>query len=430
MIKDFIKNYQRIHFIGIGGRGLSALAQMLHSNGAIISGSDLSTDNNIQLLPADIQIFTPQSAKNIIQTKPDIVIHSYAILDDNPELKEAKQQGIPTLTYPEAVGEITKGYKLISVAGSHGKTTTTGILIHIFQELGIPFNALIGTTTKLLNNSNFHFDQKAEYFLLESCEYRHAFLNYEPHSAIITNIEIDHFDFYKTDSQYLEAFQKFVHKIQNNLILNTDYTPALKLEISKNLKTIKYSERDAHEVKLQSPGLHNQTNALAALQLCLQLGFNKDDTTKAIHNFPGVDRRQELVKETSTQKFYDDNAHTPTEIQATLQAFREKYPTEKICLIWQPQGYIRILNQTQDFIESVQSADKIILTNILNSRDTQDVIDQMPAEKFAELLNQKYQNTTLTGSIEATKENLHELTKGFPIVILIGGHHDVRRVLQ
>lgn len=430
MIKDFIKNYQRIHFIGIGGRGLSALAQMLHSNGAIISGSDISTDNNIQLLPNDIQIFTPQASSNITQTKPDIIIHSYAILDDNPELKEAKQLGIPTLTYPEAVGEITKGYKLISIAGSHGKTTTTGILIHIFQELGIPFNSLIGTTTKLLNNSNFHFDPKAEYFILESCEYRHAFLNYQPHSAIITNIEIDHFDFYKNDSQYLEAFQKFIHKIKHNLILNTDYTSALNLDLPKQLNTIKYSEKDSHSIQLQIPGRHNQTNALAALQICLQLGFNREDILKAIYNFPGVDRRQELVKQTSSQKFYDDNAHTPTEIKATLQAFREKYPTEKICLIWQPQGYIRVLNQTHEFIDSVQSADKIILTNILNSRDTQEVIDQMPPQKFTELLNQKYQNTELTGSIEKTKENLKELTKGYPIVILIGGHHDIRRVIK
>jgi UDP-N-acetylmuramate--alanine ligase len=428
MIKDFTQKYQKIHFIGIGGRGLSALAQMLHKNGAKVSGSDLSTQNNVQLLPKDIQVFENQTPENINQIQPNIVIHSYAITDDNLELKHAKDQNIPTLTYPQALGEITKGYKLISIAGSHGKTTTTGMLIHIFQSLKIPFNAIIGTTTKILNNTNYHFQKDAKYFLLESCEYREAFLNYQPHSAIITNIEIDHFDFFKSEAQYLESYQKFLKNIQHNLILNTDFPETKKLQIPNKLKTVLYSQNDP-SIELQVPGKHNRTNANGAIQLCNTLGFNPKETLNAIKNFPGVDRRQELIQQNKNQSFFDDNAHTPTEIKATLNAFKEKYPNQKICIVWQPQGYIRILKETQEFIDAVNDADKIILTDILNSRDDQETINQMPTSKFADLLNKKYQNTTYTGSIENTKQQLSKLTKNFPIVILIGGHHDIKRVL-
>lgn len=428
MIKDFIQKYQNIHFMGIGGRGLSALAQLLHDNKATVSGSDLTRHNNIQLLPTDISIYTPQVPENIDKTNPDIVIHSYAITDDNPELKYAKSKGIRTLTYPQALGEVTKGHKLISVAGSHGKTTTTGMLIHIFKELNIPFNAIIGTTTKLLNGKNYQFSKDAEYFLLESCEYKEAFLNYHPDTAIITNIEIDHFDFYKSEPQYLEAYQKFTQNIKHNLILNTDYPETNKLNPPSSLTTITYSQ-DQIEVDLPIPGIHNRTNAQGALQLCLSLSLNKQEVLKALKTFPGVDRRQELVSQTKNQLIFDDNAHTPTEIKATIQAFREKYPKEKLCIIWQPQGYIRILKETEDFINSVEKVDKIILTDILNSRDNQEDIQAMPTSKFAKMLNQKYGNTIYSGSIEDTKQNFSQLTQDHPIVILIGGHHDVKRVL-
>lgn len=429
MIKDFTQKYQNIHFIGIGGRGLSALAQLLHCNGANISGSDTSFQNNVKLLPNDIKVLLNQKAENIDITKPDLVIHSYAITKDNPELKYAKQIGIKTLTYPQALGEVTKQYKLISIAGSHGKTTTTGMLIHIFKELKIPFNAIIGTTTKLLDNSNYHFDSSAEYFILESCEYREAFLNYNPHTAIITNIEIDHFDFYKSEFQYLEAYQKFTKNISTNLILNTDYAETQKLKIPEELNTITYTKNSIN-VEIPTPGIHNRTNAEGAFQICKSLGLNEEKVKKALKSFPGVDRRQELISSTENQQIFDDNAHTPTEIKATLQAFREKYPDQKICIVWQPQGYIRILKETKEFIDSVSEADKIILTDILNSRDKQSDIKDMPTQKFADLLNQKYQNTTYTGSIENTKKDLQELTKNHPIVILIGGHHDIKRVLQ
>lgn len=428
MIKDFTQKYQKIHFIGIGGRGLSALAQMLHKNNASITGSDISTANNIQILPPDIKIFTNQTAENIHQVQPDIVIHSYAISEDNPELKQARALNIPTLTYPQALGEITKNYKLISIAGSHGKTTTTGMLIHIFQTLKIPFNAIIGTTTKILNNTNYHYDSQAQYFLLESCEYREAFLNYKPHSAIITNIEIDHFDFFKSEDQYLDSYQKFIKQIKQNLILNTDFPETQKLSIPEKLNTLTYSENDL-SLDLQVPGQHNITNAIGAIKLCQALNFDQKVVKSALKTFPGVDRRQELISQTKTQSIFDDNAHTPTELKATISAFRQKYPTKKICIVWQPQGYIRILKETSEFIDSVKDADKIILTDILNSRDDQQTINQMPTKKFASLLNQKYQNTTYTGSIKNTKKQLKDLTKDYPIVILIGGHHDIKRVL-
>ena len=432
MIKDFIKKYQKIHIIGIGGRGQSALAQILWLNQATVSGSDNSSNTNTKLLDSSIQpIFTSHQADNIHQVKPDLVIYSLAIDASNPELQAAKQLQIPTLTYPEAIGEVTKGYDLISIAGSHGKTTTTGMLIHIFQQLKIPFNSIIGTTTKILNHKNYHFDHNAKYFLLESCEYQEAFLNYEPHSAIITNIEIDHFDFYTSDQQYLNAFQKFTQKIKHNLILNTDYPLANQLTIPSQLNTVQYSQTENHpNLKLNIVGHHNFTNAIAALKLCKTLQLDEEKVLQAISNFTGVDRRQELVKQTQDQMFFDDNAHTPTELQATIKAFKDKFPEKKICLIWQPQGYIRILKEQDKFLDAIKLADKVILTNILNSRDTSETLSQISDEKFYESLKKSHPNTLFTKSIENTKQNLEQITKDYPTVLLAGGHHDIRRVIE
>lgn len=429
MIKDFTQKYKKIHFLGIGGRGLSSLAQILHLNDAQISGTDLNQSSNLELLPKCIKVFTEHTPQNIQDIKPDLVIHTYAIPDDNPELLEAKSQGIPTMTYPQAVGAITKGYKLLSIAGSHGKTTTTGMLIHVFQELGIPFNAIIGTTTKMLNNNNMHFDPKAEYFILESCEYREAFSNYTPHSAIITNIETDHFDFYKSDEQYTDAFNRFIQNIQENLILNIDYPLSKNLKTKETLNTAFYSQENNTKLVPQ-PGAHNQTNAQAALKLCTQLGLDTDKVKQALMSFPGVARRQELVLQTQDQKFFDDNAHTPTEVAATIQAFKEGYPQDKLCVIFQPQGYIRIVKELEDFIRSLKKADKIIIPNILASRDSKENIDKMPAEKFVQEIQKNHSNTVHSHSIEQTKANLKELTTSYPIVVLIGGHHDVRRIIE
>lgn len=432
MIKEFTKKYQKIHIIGIGGRGQSALAQLLFLNNAKVTGSDNSTNTNTKLLdPSIAPIFPSHHKQNIEQTQPDLVIHTLAVDETNPELKAALELNIPVMTYPQAIGEATKGYNLISIAGSHGKTTTTGMLIHVFQQLNIPFNCVIGTTTSMLDNKNYHFDPKAEYFLLESCEYRQAFLNYSPTSAIITNMETDHFDFYHSDKQYVEAFQKFLQNIKSNLILNTDFPLSHDLQIPETLNLTKYSQNDElPKLQLQVPGKHNYTNALAAFYLCQKLNFESEEVIQALNTFTGVGRRQELVLQTENQLFFDDNAHTPTELESTIQAFKQKYPDQKLCLIWQPQGYIRVLKEKDKFLKSIQSADKVILTNILNSRDTQETLDQISEQSFYQDLQKAHPNTEFTKSIENTKANLSKLTENYPIVLLAGGHHDIRRVIS
>lgn len=417
MIQNLIKNAKRIHFIGIGGIGVSAIAKICFDLKIQVSGSDLTENQQtLELKSKGLNVKIGHHPNNL--KNPDLVIYSLAIPKTNPELIEAQEQGIHVLSYPESLGELTKGYKLIAVAGTHGKTTTTGMLAKILIEAGLDPTIIIGTTVDFLNHENYRLGH-SEYFLLEACEYYAGFLNLHPTYTLITNVEHDHFDSYPTEQSYLDAFQKLTDQTKNTVILNTDFPLSLELKTDPT-KTITFNHESISPIKLTVPGIHNQINANGALLLCQKFNLNPAQTEQSLLEFNGTDRRLQYIKNNNGQLIYDDYGHHPTEIKATLQAIKEKHPNKTICLIYQAHQHNRTIALLDRFIDSFMEADKIIIPDIYAARDSQLEQHEMTAETFASKIRTKNPNTVYTGSLEETGQHLKTLTADSDIVLIMG----------
>ncbi|MEK7078042.1 MAG: Mur ligase domain-containing protein [Patescibacteria group bacterium] len=352
------------YFIGIGGIGVSALAQYYLSQGWKVSGSDATrSEITDELKKKDVKIFIGQRATNV--GAADLVIYSAAIKPDNAEFSQARTKGYPLLSYAQAVGELTKKYFTIAVAGSHGKSTTTALIGLILVEAGWDPTIIIGTKLKELGNTNFRLGQ-SQYLVLEADEYARSFYNYFPKIAVVTNIDKEHLDIYKNLVGVLAGFKKFFGNISADgyIVANREDKNIKKILDPKpqilKPKIIWYS-KGKH--KLLIPGIHNQFNAEAAWQAVKLLGVKRVAADKVFRNYHGAWRRLELL--TTNYKLptiiYSDYAHHPTEIKATLQALKEKYPKKKIICVFQPHQQDRLNRLFKEFLTAFNLADKTVL---------------------------------------------------------------------
>ena len=389
-----------MHFIGIGGIGVSALARAFLHWGWRVSGSD-STASEItdDLKRTGIQVYIGNHARPAAATSCDLIIYSLAVRPDNPQLIEARRLGIKTQSYPEALGEITKRYFAITVSGSHGKSTTAAILALITARAGFDPTVILGTKLKEFGNSNFR-PGKSSYLILEADEWARAFLHYFPTIAIVTNIDREHLDTYKNLSGVKRAFAQYAARLpkEGYLILNkhdnnsrflTQKTQScvVYFGIKTDSKPFTYSreyassqariKRGGRRWPLQIPGIHNQINAEAAWQAAKLLGVKKSIAREALSRYRGAWRRMEQLKiknlrfkinggpKTSNLNpsalIYSDYAHHPTEIKATLAAFREKHPNKKLLVIYQPHQIDRLTKLFNDFVHAFDLADELWL---------------------------------------------------------------------
>ena len=347
----------KIHFIGISGIGVSALAQYYLSKKEQVSGSDLVPSEIAEILKkkgAKVSIGS-NKAKNI-PLKTELVIYSPAVKKDNPEFKQAKKLKIKLLSYPEALGELTKEHFTIAVAGTHGKSTTTSMLALIMIKAGLDPTVIVGTKLKEFSNSNFRLG-RSKYLLIEACEHEASFLNYRPQIIVLTNIEADHLDYYKNMRNVLKAFKAFVSLLSKKGILIGNKDDANISRLSRKFKGYSLKQKKAKQIKkiLPVPGEHNIYNALAALTTAQVLKIPDKDTFAALTKYQGCWRRFEIF----TGKDYtlvSDYAHHPTEIKATLAAAREKFPDKKICCVFQPHQYQRTFLLAKDFIKNFSQA--------------------------------------------------------------------------
>ncbi len=364
----------KIHFIGIGGIGVSALAQYFLSKKETVSGSDLVNSEiieNLKKLGALISI--KKHCSRNLPTDSDLVIYSPAIKKNNPEIKKAKELKIKIQSYPEALGDITKKYYTISVSGTHGKSTTSAMISLMLFNLGLDPTVIIGTKLKEFNNSNFR-KGNSKYLIIEADEYKRSFLNYNPSIAILTNIEEDHLDYYENLDDILKAFNDFIKKIKKNgyLIINEDDKNTLNLIYKEKIKKNqieKYSLKnlEANEIKkvLKVPGDHNVSNALAALKVAKILKINKSQAYVALSKFNGSWRRFETYK-INKIVLISDYAHHPTEFEKTLKAAKEKFPSKKIRCIFQPHQYLRTHYLFNDFVRVIKESpiNEIVLCEV------------------------------------------------------------------
>ncbi len=365
-----LSKIKKVFFIGIGGIGISALAKMALSRGMIVSGvNDEDSPKTLDpLQKAGVEVVYQKDLKAI--PKADLYIYSDAWLHRGPDIIEkAKSSGKPVLSYFEALGIFAKDYKVIAIAGTHGKTTTTAMVAEILVDVGLDPTCVVGSFVEKFGprhggaGSNFR-KGAGEFLVVEADEYNRHFLNFHPFITIITNIEADHLDCYKDLAHIKEAFGQLASQSENVI---TDY--------------LKYLEKVP---KLSVPGVHNRMNAAAALAVADVLNINLEDAQKSLSQFSGTWRRLEKRGETKEGTIiYDDYAHHPTEIKASLQALRELYPfgSKKITVLFQPHLYSRTKAFFDDFAKSFKDADQVLLLPIYFAREDKD--ESVSSEKLS-----------------------------------------------
>ena len=358
-----LSKIKKVFFIGIGGIGISALAKMAISRGIEVSGvnDDESPKTLDSLREVGATIFFQNDFKELPEV--DLYVYSDAWLYRGPEIIEnAKKTGKSVLSYFEALGQFAKEYKVIAVAGTHGKTTTTAMVAEILVDAGLDPTVIVGSFVKKID-SNFRYGNSG-YLVVEADEYNRHFLNFNPFITVITNIEADHLDCYKDLADIQNAFDKFLSQSENKIL---DYT--------------RYLEKVP---RLSIPGIHNRMNAAAALAVADFLKIKEEDAQKSLAQFSGTWRRLEKKGETSAGTIiYDDYAHHPTEIKASLEALRELYPVgeKKITIVFQPHLYSRTKALFNDFAKAFKGADNIFLLPIFFAREEKD--ESISSDKLA-----------------------------------------------
>lgn len=386
MMNNF-NNIKRVHFVGIGGIGISSIARMMLLQGKDVRGSDTNDSEIVRELAklgAKIQI---GHKKENLNPKTDLVIYTIAVPENNPELVKAKKLNIKTLTYPETLGLISKNLYTIAISGTHGKTTTTAMTAKVFIDAGLEPTAIIGSLLKD-TKSNF-VAGKNKFFIVEACEYKRSFLNLDLKILAITNIDNDHLDYYKNLKDIQRAFSELVSKIPKDgfLICNSNdpkVAPALN---TAKCRIIDYGKID-QKFNLKFPGSHNLENAKVAFAIGKLVDIKEHQIKKSLENFSGTWRRFDFKGTTKSGALvYDDYAHHPTEIKATLKSFRGKFPKKRLVAVFQPHLFSRTKFLLNDFAESFEDADEIIVAPIYAAREEKDksISSDILAEKIKKL---------------------------------------------
>ncbi len=397
-----------IHIVGIGGAGMSAIARVLLGRGFRVSGSDMQTNEQTATLAADgVTIFSGHAAAHIGNAA--LVVVSSAIPPTNPEWTAALERGVPVLKRADLLGALMQDQDTIgiAVAGSHGKTTTSGMIAHILLEAGLDPTVILGGTLPELGGNGRHGSGPC--FVIEADEYDNMFLGLRPEVAIITNVEHDHPDLFPTADAYRAAFRRFAELLPVNgrMIICADDPGAVALlaELSgRDIEVTTYGlgrttgdiqpmvraldvrpnqiggsdfvvEVNGQTIGLARigvPGLHNVRNALAALIVALDLQIEFAQACRALAGFGGVQRRFQIIGETGGVTVVDDYAHHPTEIQATLAAARRRYPGRRLWAVWQPHTFSRTRLLLSEFAESFAQADRVVALDIYRSREAID----------------------------------------------------------
>lgn len=373
MINIELQKLKKIHFVGIGGIGISAIARMLSLEGKEITGSDSSLSPvTIELENMGVKVFEGHNDLNI-ESDIDLIVRTIAVPDENPEVVKAKELNIPVISYPEMLGIVSKDKYTIAVSGTHGKTTTTAMIAKILKDNDLDPTVIVGSMLKE-EKSNF-IAGKGPYLVVEACEYRRSFLNIHPKMIVITNIDEDHLDYFKDLKDIQSAFTEFTTKLGSEDYLIADIlNEKVKSVVSDvDAKLVDYSSYKDMQFELGVFGEHNKANAGAAIAVAHALGIAPKKAAESLKDFKGTWRRQELKGETKTGAIvYDDYAHHPTEIKATLDALRKKYPTEKIVVAFQPHLYSRTRDHIKEFSGAFVNANKILLAPIYAAREKDD----------------------------------------------------------
>lgn len=386
-----IEGVKHIHMIGIGGSGMCPLAEILHGKGYYLTGSDNNESDPLARVKAlGIPVFMGHRAENI--EGAELVVYSAAISADNPELKAAREKGIPTMERSHMLGALTRHFdNVIGVCGTHGKTTVTSMITQILILNKQDPTAVIGGKLPLIGSNGI--SGKSETMVCESCEFVDTFLQLSPDVAVLLNIDNDHLDYFKTMENLTLSFHKFL-KMAKTAYINGDDELAKKAAEDITAKTVTFGFGENNDyraenikggkygfsfdvikngekiinIQMHIPGRHNVLNGLAAFAVCFDMGLTADGIKDAVQKFTGAGRRFEFLGEYGGFVLADDYAHHPTEIKATLTAAKE-LDYNRVIVVFQPFTFSRTALLKEDFIDALSVADKVILTPIMGSRE-------------------------------------------------------------
>lgn len=422
---------RHIHFIGIGGAGMSGIALILHNLGYQVTGSDIAkTELTETLIKKGIKIFYEHKPENCHGA--EVIVYSSAIDASNPEIKYAQDHKIPVIPRAEMLGELMRMKFSIAISGTHGKTTVTSLIGSMLEHAEFNPTVIIGGRV-LGTEAGAKLGQ--DYLVAEADESDRSFLLLHPTIAVITNIEREHLDYYKNLSAIKKAFIEFANKVPffGSVILGVDcptvrkIIPNLKRECitygltksaqvrAENIRLFDFkSQFDLHyngeveEFTVNLPGLHNVQNALATICVGLKLEVPILKIKETLANFAGVHRRLELKGKKNGIVIYDDYGHHPTEIKATLATLRHAYPASPIYVIFQPHRYTRTMYLAKDFANSFDSADVLILTKIYPASEPP--IANVSSQLIIDAIQSKNTSTKKSRQLELIyKENFQEI---------------------
>ncbi len=431
-----IENVKRIHMIGIGGSGMCPLAEILHSKGYSLTGSDNNESDPLKRIKAlGIKVFMGHSKDNI--EGAELIVYSAAISKDNPELVAAEEKGIPTMERSHLLGALTRRFdNVIGVCGTHGKTTVSSMITHILILNKQDPTAVIGGKLPLINSNGIA--GKSETMVCESCEFVDTFLQLSPDIAVLLNIDNDHLDYFKTMDNLVLSFHKFL-AMSNKCYINGDDALCIKAAENTDAEIITFGFSDKNDyyaeniksgkfgfsfdvmkkkekitrLDMHIPGKHNILNGLAGFAVAFEQGVKAEGIKKALESFTGAGRRFEFLGDYGFC-LADDYAHHPTEIKATLSAAKE-LNYNNVIAVFQPFTFSRTALLKDEFIEALSIADKVILTPIMGSREINTY--GISSEDLAEKLN----DAIVVDGFDNIADKIIEIAKDGDIVITMGG---------
>lgn len=436
---------RHVHLIGIGGVGVSWIAEILLAKGYIVTGSDLKSSAITEgLAKKGAKIHIGHHEEHVVGA--DMVVHTAAIRDDHVELVKAKELGIPTLIRSEMQGELMDQYKTsIAIAGAHGKSTTTSMLSVILANSDKDATLLVGAHLDALGG-NARIGKSDDIIVMEACEYKDSFLNFRPSHGIILNIDEDHLDYFENLEHIVSSFTKFAQSIPKKgaLIINADdynakkvishvNCPVITIGITQDAvyqaKNITFSDKGLPQFdvfydgqvimtcRLSIPGQHNIYNSLSAVAVAHQIGIPNEVILEALASFSNAGRRFEDLGYFKDARVVDDYAHHPTEIKATLTAAK-KVPHNKIICVFQPHTFTRTHELLLEFATAFAGADEIIVTDIYAAREKDEGL--VHAKDLVAKIREEGKKVTYIASFDEIQAYLSDIVEKDDLIFTMG----------
>ncbi|MEM7166346.1 MAG: UDP-N-acetylmuramate--L-alanine ligase [Planctomycetota bacterium] len=439
-----LQSGSRIHLTGIGGCATSGLAHILAALGHQVSGSDRGAAASFPALREHGVVVHAQHDASNVPAATDLLVYSLAVPPTNPELEIARQRGIPTIAYPKFLGQLLAAHRGVAIAGTHGKTSTAALLATLLVAGGADPSFLIGGTIPGLGG-NWRCGNGGD-FLVEACEYRRSFHNFQPDIGVITNIERDHPEIYPDDESVVLAFEQYVGGFQRGglVVVNGDSPKAAELPTPAGGRKLTYGFRRGcdwraellaggasprfrvsyrgdvwGEIALRIPGRHNVSNALAAVAVAVELGVAAGDVIESAASFTGVDRRFQCFGAFRGVDLVEDYAHHPTEVNSVIDTARDKFPKRRLWALFQPHQLGRLDAFGRGFADALAAADRVALVPTYSVRES---AADFPTDLLERLENRIARETPVHrfGSLEESVDAMPELLDSGDVCLVLG----------